>query len=249
MTINTERKMAAAQVVAALQSKVLVDLCKLDDAPRSELLKRARFAAHEAISPNFTHCDSLRIVLAERATIMSLNLMSKAELEKAVRRIRFATLDSVEDVIGAGKPSYFNRPGALNLRDSWINVPRGLEGQVSQLADQVFRFRNVISVLRYEAGQMSDNPETNAILKSFMDKVMPLLTDYTNDALTHDRDYIVERLAAKESAFISVKSEGWGTWSATSMAALDALRKNWEAVFEVTARGVRDIRMQRAIAA
>lgn len=247
MKLTTDNHFAACHLVAALTSPALVELLEKEASPLSPLLAGARLRFHEAVSPNFINLENNRKVVVHYAIELMDMLVPKAVQAKLLKPLRVKDLDSVESVISPGREWFFNGPRGLNMSNAWFNsrealgAPQGLQTKLNSLTDKLAKLRAVISVMRYEARQVSCVTETNAILLSFMDEAMPLISDYHNDCLTHDRDLIIKNLYRGTSTFIAVKANGWGTWSGETLAEIQSIRTRWEAIFEVNHKGVRRV--------
>lgn len=247
MKLTTDQHFAACHLVVALNSPALVELLSRDASPRSPLLAGARFRFHEAVSPNFIDLENNRKVIVQHATELMYMLVPKAVQAKILKPLRVKNLDSVESVITPGRDWFFNGPKGLGMSTEWFNTiaasgaPRGLQHKLNDLINKLTALRAVISVMRYETREVSCDPETNALLMSFMDKAVPMISDYHNDCLTHDRDLIVNNLSLGLTTFIAIKANGWGTWAADSLSELQSLRQQWDAVFEVSAKAVKQV--------
>ncbi len=114
MKITPDQQFAAVGLIAALNSKALVDLCELGVRPLSPLLTSARSRAHDAISPNFIEISSLRICLVQHAINIAEIVVPK-QISKSLKNFKVDTLDDCESVIGAGRHFYMNSPTAKGL--------------------------------------------------------------------------------------------------------------------------------------
>lgn len=247
MKLTTDQQFAACHLVVALNSPALVELLAKDAAPRSPLLAGARLRFHEAVSPNFIDLENNRKVLVQQATELMDMLVPKAVQAKILKSLRVKNLDSVESIITPGRDWFFNGPRGLGMNTEWFNTiaasgaPRGMQHKLNDIVDKLTKLRAVISVMRYEDRGVSCESATNGLLMSFLDKAVPLISDYHNDCLTHDRDLIVNNLSLGLTTFIAIKANGWGTWAADSLSELQILRQQWDAVFEVSAKAVKQV--------
>lgn len=247
MKLSSTNHFGACHLVVALRSPTLTALLRRDAEPRSDLLAQARLRLHDAVGPNFIGIENSRKAIVQQATEIMDMLVPKSIQAKMLKRLRVTNLDSVESIISPAGELFFNGPRGLAMNNQWfgtaaaVGAPAGLQWKLNDLIDKLAKLRAVISVLRYEAREVSCVPDTNAILMAFMDAAMPLIADYHNDCLTHDRDLILKNLYRGSSTFIAIKALGSGTWAGESITDIRALGSDWQAIFEVGSKGVRSV--------
>lgn len=243
MNLSSDQHFAACHLIAALKSDALVSLLRNDVPPRSPAFAKARLRLHEAASPNFIGVNCNRLVLLDWASDLANIVAPKGFREKTLKRLRVGNLDGVESVISSHGEWYFNRSTGLGMTAEWfrtregIAAPKELRSVLSRLTNALPALQAVISAMRYESREVSCDPSLNGLLLSYLDQVMPLLVDYHNDALTHDREWILKRVKLAQPAFFGIRSDGAGTYAAPSLDELrGAFRENFAAVFRVTHR-------------